>query len=367
MRKEPITQGQLMLYLILFFYSTMVGFESSHLIKSAQYDGPLVLIIAGCGGLLVAFLTIKFAERRPNEFFVHYGKEILPYWIHLFFMGILFFAFLHTSAYVLREYEDFIVQTYLSETPNWAVGVLLGLVVAISVRLGVKTIFRTAQGLFFMIIVADLLNTILIGKELRWERWIAFITNHNGHGIFVGSYSITPLFGQVMIILFFFPFISQKHKTLKSVSWAIFLSVLWVIINFINLLLLFGPNLASHITYPMLELVRFIKIAGFIENLDPFLIAIWSTTVYLKITLLFYTACLILAQLFHLKDHRPFVFSLAAVMVALSLQMSGGSAALTRFFEESWATFFYFIILIPIFYFLVDTIKRTIKKKSMDN
>ncbi|MFF2448777.1 endospore germination permease [Neobacillus sp. NPDC058068] len=364
MKTAQISQNQLLLFLILYFYSTLVGFSASHLIHISQYDTILVLCISGLAAGIYAYFTIKLANRRPNEFFFHYGKEIFPQWIHILFMGFYSLSFLHTSAFVLREYEDFIVQTYLGETPNWAVGGMLGIVVAITARLGIQTLFRTAQGLFFLTLIADISNTIFIGKELKWDRWMAFITNHSGHGIFAGTYMTIPFFGEVIVLVFIFPYLTQKNKTLKSVSWAIVLGLLLIIVNFVFLLLLFGPNLASHITYPMLEMVRYIRIADFIENLDPFLISIWSTTVYLKISLLFFLSVQILAQFFRLKDHRPLTFSLAAVMVALSLQMSGGSASLTSFYTKSWATYSYFIEGVPILYLLMDTLKRFIKKRS---
>lgn len=313
---------------------------------------------------MYAFFTIKLAKRRPAEFISHYGREIFPYWIHVIFMGFYCLSFLHISAFILREYEDFFVQTYLPETPNWAIGIILGFVVAVTVRSGVVTLFRTAQGLFFIVILADIVITAFIGKELKWDRWMAFVTNHSWQNIYKGSFYTIPFFGEVVIIIFLFPYLAQKSKTFKSVIWAISLALLFIMINMVFLLLLFGPNLASHSTYPMLEMVRYIRIADFIENLDPFLISIWSTTIYLKISIMFYISVQILAHLFQLKDTRPLIFSLAAVMVALSLQMSGGTSALSSFFTEAWATYTYFIEGIPILYLLIDTIKRFIKKRS---
>lgn len=353
-----------MLFLMLMFYSTLVGFSISHLVYMAQYDSLLVLTISGIVGCILSYIYVKFANRRPGEFFVHYGSEIFPKWIHLSFMGLFFFFFLHTSAYILREYEDFIVQTYLSQTPNWAVGVLIGFVVAYTARLGIQTLFRTAQGLFFMVLFAYFLDSVFIWKELTWDRGVAFITNHSFKGIYNGIYTSIPFFGEIFLIIFVFPYFTQKNKTFKTMCWSIFWGLLIINSNIFFLLLLFGPNLTSHITYPMLELVRYIRIADFIENLDPFLIAIWSTTVYLKLSIVFYIANLIAAQVFGLKDHRPLTFSLAAVMVALSLQMSGGTAALTSFYNRSWATYAYFIELIPILYLLMDSVKKMIRKKS---
>ncbi|WP_066390504.1 GerAB/ArcD/ProY family transporter [Neobacillus mesonae] len=364
MQTEKISQNQLILFIILFSFSTQVGFGASQLIYLSQYDSIIALCISGLAGIILAFFFIKLANRRPNEFYVNYGKEIFPSWIHIPFMVIFFVSFLQISALILREYEDFIVQTYLPRTPNWAVGFMFGLVIAVTARLGFENLFRIAQGLFYLCILANIGNLILIGRELQWNRLMAFITNHSGHGIFVGSYSIIPFFGEAIILLFIFPYLSQKHKTLKSIILGTIFSVLFIGVNIVWLILLFGPNLTSHLTYPMLEMIRYVRIADFIQNLDHLLISIWATTVFIKITVFFTTAVQILTHLLRLKDYRPLTFSLAAVMVALSVSMASGSAEVTSFYNQSWATFSYFLQGIPILYLLIDTVKQSKKSKS---
>jgi spore germination protein KB len=344
---EGISQSQIIHFLILFFYSTFIGFSSVQLIKRTQYDALLVLFISGVIACLLAFLVLKLANRRPTEFIVFYGKDIFPYWIHVFLMGIMFFFCLHGSAFILREYEDFIVQVYLPETPHWAIGIMFGTAIAIMARLGIVTLFRSAQGLFFITLFSILLNTIFVGREVKWERSMAFITNHNIDGILQGSYFISPFFGEVVFFIFIYPYIIKKEKTLKSFFWAIVFSVSMIIIYIAFLILLFGPNLISHLAFPILEMGRYIHIAEFIENLDPLLIAIWSTMVYIKISFFFYLSVVILAQLMNIQDYRPLTFSLAAVMISISLNMAENYAGLLDVYEHSWPTFAYCVELIP--------------------
>ncbi|ULT57277.1 GerAB/ArcD/ProY family transporter [Neobacillus drentensis] len=366
MKTEGISQQQIIQFFILFFYSTFVGFSSVQLIKMAQYDSLIVIFIGGLSAVVQAFIGIKLANRRPDQFIVIYGKEIFPYWIHFFLMGAMFFFCFHGSAFMLREYEDFIIQVYLPETPNWAIGILFGATVAIMARLGIVTLFRSAQGLFFITILAILLNTLFVGKELRWERSMAFITNHDFQGILQGGYFISPFFCEIVLLIFIFPYIMDKKRTRRSLFWAIFFSISLIIIYIGILILLFGPNLTVHLAYPILEMVRFIKIAEFIENLDPLLIAVWSTMVYIKISFFFYLAVQILAQLLKLKDYRPLTFSLAAVVVSMSVTMAENYASLIDVYEHAWPTFALCVESIPLLYLLMDTIKNYVKKKSMN-
>ena len=365
MKTNTITPNQITLFLIIYFLSTFIGFFTVQLINNAQYDSLLVICISGLVGCIYAFLCVKLANRRPEEFIVHYGKEIFPNWIHLFLMGFIFFFCLHACSTLLKEYADFLIQVYLPETPEWAIGTVLGIVIAITARLGIVTLFRAAQGLFYIILLALLINGIFLGKELNFDRWIAFVTNHTLPGILKGSYFTTPFIGELGLFVFIFPFFTKKNKILKSFVWGIIFACFLIMTHIAQLLLLFGPNLVSHLSFPMLEMVRFIRIANFIENLDPLLIAIWSTMVYLKISFFFYLSAFILAQIFRLKDHRPLTFSLAAITVVTSVRLSENAAGLNFFMETTWPTYAYFAESIPILYLLMDTLRRFWKKKAI--
>jgi spore germination protein KB len=365
MKLERITQNQILLFFILYFFSTQLGFAFGPLVSVAQYDTWLSICFGGLGGVILAYVTVKLANRNANEFFVHFGRKIVPVWIHIPLMGILIFFFLHLGSIIIHEYEDFIVQNYLPATPSPAVGIMLSLVIAVTVRNGIETLFRTAQGLFFLIITAVILQYFLVISDFEWNRWMAFVTNHNIKGVLKGSYIITPWFGEIILLIFFYPFIAEKEKTLKSIIWATIFSTIILLFTSFSLLFLFGPNLASHLTYPVLEIIRFVRIADFIENLDPVMVAIWSTSVFLKVGIILYVSTLILAQLFNLKDYRPFVFSLTLVMIIMSLKMSENTADLNDFFQNSWTPFAYFIEIIPLLYFFIDKIKKYFSKKQI--
>jgi spore germination protein KB len=363
LKLERISQNQILFFFTLYFFSTTFGFSFGPLVALSQYDTWLCLCFGGLGGIVLVFFTLKIANRKKGEFFVHYGAGIVPIGIHIPLMVISFFFFLHLGSYILREYEDFMIQTYLPTTPGAAVGILFAITIAITVRIGIETLFRTAQGLFFVIIIAVILLNLFVIKELEWNRLAAFVTNHRINGLLKGSYSIAPWYGEIILLVFFYPFIAEKEKTFKSIIWATFFSTVLLISTVVSVLLLFGPRLTTHLTYPVLELLRFIRIADFIENLDPLLIAIWSTTVFLKVGIILYVSTLILSQLLKLKDYRPLVFSLTFVMIILSLTMSENTAELNNFFQNSWATFALFVESIPVVYLLIDSIKKHFIKK----
>lgn len=89
---QRVTQLQLGLMFVLFHFSTATGFLMGLIFPTADYQGWLVILTAFAGGLLITYISFALAKRRPSEFLVHYGKELVGRWLHIILMiGFGFF------------------------------------------------------------------------------------------------------------------------------------------------------------------------------------------------------------------------------------------------------------------------------------
>ncbi|MCY9694955.1 GerAB/ArcD/ProY family transporter [Paenibacillus alginolyticus] len=361
---QRITQLQLTLMFILFHFSTTTGFLIGPISSSAGYQGWLAILLASIGGILITFLSFTLAKRKESEFIVHYGKELIGRVPNIIIMIVFGFFFLHLASLVLREISDFMVQIYLPTTPEWVIAGLFGLVVTIAVRSGLEAILRCASGFFFIIFGIVGITPFLIGKELNTERMIAFITHINPGSLFHESYPFIPWFGEMFLILFIFPWIANPQKTFRSLTWAMVISLFFIESNLVLCLLLFGSKLSGQLTYPVLEMIRFIRIGDFLENLDPIIVAVWLSSLFIKISVLLYIPTLIVSQLFKLKDARPLSFSLGAIMVGLSMHMFKNIIELNNFLIKTWPNFALCVECIPLIYLVASIIKKHPRKSG---
>lgn len=118
---QRVTQLQLGLMFVLFHFSTATGFLMGLIFPTADYQGWLVILTAFAGGLLITYISFALAKRRPSEFLVHYGKDLVGRWLHIILMIGFGFFFIHLAGLVLREITDFLIQVYLPTTPSWMV------------------------------------------------------------------------------------------------------------------------------------------------------------------------------------------------------------------------------------------------------
>lgn len=355
---QRISQIELGLMFVLFNFSTAAGFLMGPLSQLTGYQGWLIVAIAHSGGLLIACLSVAFAKKRPEEFFIQYGREAVGKWLNLIMMIMYGFFFIHLAGVVLRQATDFLVQIYLPATPSWVIAASFGLVISIGVRSGIEAIFRCAAGFFFVIFSTATIVPFLVGKELDYQRTIALVTSLSWSDIVPTSYPFIPWFGEMFLVIFIFPFIAQAEKTSRTLLWSSVISLVFFEIYYLLCILLFDEPLMAQFTYPILEMLRFIRIGDFLENLDPIVVAIWIAGLFIKISILLYMAVFIASRLLQLKDSRPLSFSFGAIMVGLAMHSVKNLIELNHFVMHAWVNFAYFVECSPLIYWGISAVKR---------
>ncbi|ULL18560.1 spore gernimation protein [Paenibacillus sp. H1-7] len=352
-----VTQLQIYMLFTQYLFTTMIGFLMGTLIEKGGYAAWLSLIAGAAGGVFLTYISYRLAIRRPTRFFGHYGHTIIGKWLHYPLVALMIFSFLFSAAFVMRELQDFISDVYLSNTPAWAVASVFGICVAYAVRSGITTIFRAAQGIFFLSIFGVLIVPLFVGEGMNPDMLIALTNHFKLKGIWSGTYLVTALYGQMNFILFLLPYFAKPGTTMRSIGWAAATSIFIILTHMIPTLLIFGPHLSANLFFPELELISYVRIGSFLENLDPILISVWLSSLFIKISLFVFVSVIALTHTFGLQDHKPFSFSMTAAMITLCLLMARTAPELSEALNHGEMTFLIITECIPIVYLLVDRIR----------
>jgi spore germination protein KB len=361
---ERVSQSQIYMLFSHFLFTTTLGFFASTLVKNGRYTAWLPFLLGSAIGIVITYFAYKLAIKRPTQFLGSYGKEILGKWVHYPLTIIMIFSFMFAAASVLRQLQDFMIEVYLPATPGWAVSAMFGICLAYAVRSGVGTIFRSSQGIFFLSVAGVLIVPFFVHKEFNYHMAIALFNHFEMKGIWNGTYMVTALYAEMTFITFLFPYFTCQNKTMRSLIWAVITSVIIVLTNLISMILVFGPDLTANLQYPQLELIRFIRAAATLENLDPVLIAIWLSSLFIKISLFLYIAIICLTHTFSLKDHKPFSLFMTVIMVGVSLYMVRSKPEFDDLYQHGEFTYLLLIDLVPIVYFVVDQIRSSRVKQG---
>lgn len=359
MASRPGHVSQLQVYMLFsqYLFTTLLGFLINTLAEKAGFASWLSLIAGAAGGTAITYLSYRLGMRRPKQFFGHYANTLVGRWVHYPLVALMIFSFLFSASFVLRELQDFICDVYLPDTPDWAVASILGICVAYGVRSGIKTLFQAAQGIFFLSILGVIVIPFFVGNAVNLDMAVALTNHFEASGIWNGTYFVMALYGQMSFIVFLIPYLANPRHTMKSIGWAVVTSVIVVLANLIPTLLIFGPKLAANMKYPELELISYVRIGSFLENLDPLLIAVWLSSLFIKISLFVFVSVIALTHTFGLNDHKPFSFSMTATMIVICLFMARSGPERAQLLNHGEMTFLLVTELIPVIYLAADFIR----------
>ncbi|MBM7568802.1 GerAB/ArcD/ProY family transporter [Paenibacillus sacheonensis] len=354
---KAITPLQIYMMSTQFLFSTAIGFFIGPLVLKAGFMSWISVILGSGIGLAMTYLSFRLMQRRPEEFLAHYGMHIVGRWPHYIIFACVLLIHLYMAAFVLRELSDFIIQIYLPGTPEWAVVSLFGLCIARGVRSGPVHFFRSAQGLFLFSVISVFTFPLFVSSEVDTEKLIAFVTDFHPGGIWDGTLISSALFSETAFIVYLIPYFRNKERTFRMVAWSALTAAFVTIANIVATLMLFGSELTANLTYPTLEMIRYIWAGSFLENLDPLLIVFWLFSMLLKIGLFLMMGTLITAHLFGLKDHKPFSYGMAAAMIVLSIAMFESTADIEESTTQSQSILLLLKSSVPLLYLLVDSLR----------
>ncbi|SFJ92862.1 spore germination protein KB [Paenibacillus sp. UNC496MF] len=355
---KGITQFQLYTMLTQFLFSTAIGFFIGPLVEMAGFMSWVGTVLGWVFGLLLSYFTFRLLRKRPDSYLGEYGKEILGRWPHYLIFAVAILIHLYMAAFILRELTDFIIQIYLPGTPGWAVATLFGLCIARGTRSGVVGFFRGAQGLFLFSVISVLTFPLFSVNHVDTEKFVALWTDFHPHGIWDGTVLSTSFFAEMSFITYLIPHFNHKEKTFRTLFWASLTALVVVIVNMIAVLFLFGPDLTANMTYPTLELIRYMRAGSFLENLDPMLIVFWQFSMLLKIGLFLLVGTILATHVFGLKDHKPLSYGMSAAMIFLSLYLFESMADIEVITKSSGSAMMILKAALPSLYLFVDWLRN---------
>ncbi|MEK8206900.1 GerAB/ArcD/ProY family transporter [Paenibacillus sp. FSL L8-0696] len=348
------TKWQLFRFITIFFSSQTTIFLIPAIIATSSYQGWIALIVGSLLGLILLWFTIYVGKLRPNQAWVHFGKEIIGKWPHKFMILLLLCWCVYYVSFDIENFVLFFGSNYLRGTPPLFIQCVVGLVIMYTASLGFATITYMADGLFiiFFITVIILFNLFLPNADFNMVP--AFFHYHDPGIALKDSIVVMSWFGEWIVLLFIAPDLKIEAKMMKRLVFAQFYVSITVLIGWLLTMMSFGPHLGQQLQYPFLEMVRSSKEDNLLGNTDPLLIGIWSSSMFIHSSFLIYIASKCLSSLFNTNSKKIYVplLTLASVTIAYLYSRDVG-----RYYEhyKSFAIVIIWLIVesIPIYYGIV--------------
>ncbi|MBD0379505.1 GerAB/ArcD/ProY family transporter [Paenibacillus sedimenti] len=324
--------------------------------KTAGRDLWLSPIWASFIGLFTVYIACKLNKRFPEKTIIEYSEHILGRIIGKVLGLIYLLFFLHITGIIVREYGEFIVGTFLRNTPISVVMGSMVLVCALNVRGGVEVIGRTAQMFVPIVMFLFICLVALLIPDLKPTNMLP-IMEHGLSPSLKGSLVPQGWFSEFILISFLLPYLTDRKKGMKWGMISVVGVMLTVVITNLATYLIFG-ELTATLVYPVMVAARFISFADFFEHLEAFVMAIWVGGTFVKISMFYYAIVSGTAQWLKLSDYRPVTLPIGFLLVLVSIWLAPSLQELVHFLGT--ASPFYFLTvqtLIPTLLLLIAWVK----------
>lgn len=353
-----VNNWQIYRFAFVYLYSQNVAFLLPRLFGMSNYYGWIALL----GGYTISgfflLLTVKLGRLYPDKPFQEFGARIIGKWPH---KAVLAFITLYTLALIGIDVENFIVflhSMYMPDTPVWITIMLTVLCISLAGRSGLLTIVYMAEGIFLLQLFTTATTVPPTISQGNYDVLVSMITNHDWKQIIVHSSMTVAWFTEWIVMLFLVPTYSFNRRTMRYLFFAGFTVVLLVIMYWMICLINFGPYLSAQLRYPLLELIRYVRFGDFLDNLDPVLISVWSTTMFIRSSFLMYVCSNCVKEIFNINKRRMLTFMIGGTVAITALQYSRDPSSYEMALR-SYALYFNAIIInaLPLLYLLVHRIR----------
>ncbi|RKL66237.1 hypothetical protein CR203_16940 [Salipaludibacillus neizhouensis] len=299
-----------LMYLLVHF--GLIFFLFPNDIISSSDEGQWMPILIG---LIVHFVFVYIYMRGlsflPEKNIIHIYSEISN-GLAVFILLPVFIYLLLTNIIGVRAYSEIVTIVFLSNTPSWAIIVLLLLISAYLASKGVEVIFRTGVILAFVIFPIILFVLIASFQNVDW-RYLYPLFNDDFRFITNPSYlkSFSAFTGGFLFLGFVSPFLTYKRK--KVLIAAAILIPFFLLAVYIPVLT-FGHSTSSTFLFPYIMAVDSTYLNWLMfDRVTMFFILCLITFIIVQVSLLLWMASQIIN---HWIPHNP-IYSVVTLVIII--------------------------------------------------
>lgn len=291
----------------------------------AKQDVWLAILLGLTFGLLLFFVYYRLYRYYPDAPLTTYVQHIAGTWIGKILAFIYVVYFLYIASRVLRDFGELLLTFAYPETPLFILNAIMMLAVMYGVYKGIEVVARTGElflTFLYLLAVSGFILIISTGLvdlhqlqpflEEGWKRvWKVVFTE-----------TLYVPFGEMIVFTMLFPYMNNPKKMKQVAIAGMALSgINLAIIMTINVAVL-GADVVARSTFPLLDTIRKIQVANFLERLDIFFMIALIIGGFFKVSVFFYAAVIGTADLFHMQNHQRLVYLLGLMVLLLSIAVA---------------------------------------------
>ncbi|MDQ0216252.1 spore germination protein KB [Oikeobacillus pervagus] len=357
METGKISSLQMMMLLYPTIVATSILDVPSITAKYAKHDLWMSPILASVIGFITVYIAVKLNKLYPDLTIIQISEEIIGRYVGKVIGGLFLFFYVQTTGTIVRSYGEFIVGSFLFNTPISVIMVSMVVLCAFAVYGGLEVLGRITQLLFPLFTLPLILLIIFLSPEFDFLNIFPILED----GIMPpvkGAIVPAGWFTEFFLIAFLLPFLVDREKGMKYGMVSVLIVMITLVLVNLIVLFVFGTTTASKV-YPLMDVSRYISVADFFENLESVTMAVWIGGAFVKTAVFYYAAAIGTAQLLNLKDYRSVIWPIGILIIEFSFWSVNSSMDLESYLNRTFPLYAFIIqTSIPLFLLVLATIRK---------
>lgn len=357
--KTKISNHQLFALAANFAIGDTIIASSSSVAALAQQDAWIVALITPVIGLPFIWLYCYLGKLYSGKTLIDMIESAFGKWFGWIISAIFVTFICLLSAWQVVSYIGNFIQTeYMTETPLYALNLLLIVALVVGMLYGLESIARSAEVFVVLVIILMMVALALNLKNINVENLFPIFEEGIAPTLKGTLFSSVFLTWPFIILLMVYPSCTeQTSKTRK----ALFLGyLLGAVVNFvctIMTIMVLGSTITARSLYPTYLMAKEINV-GVITRIEGVVSFSWILTEFIRTILYFYAGTIGLCQLFKIKNHKRLILPLGLVTLIYS-----GVIYPTAVYQAKWDTTTWVVsiltfgVILPILILAVTKIK----------
>ncbi|HHX87518.1 MAG TPA: endospore germination permease, partial [Firmicutes bacterium] len=345
---ERISGRQLLSIIFIIHSTVVISILPSITTADVYQDAWLSSLVALVAVIAIALVILGLAVRFPRENMVQYSIRLLGPWAGRAVSLVYLWLFLQVAALETRFYADVLISGFLTVTPISFIVIVMVFASSVAAIAGIEVIARIAD-LFFALILILVISTLIIGLPKADFTLIQPVLARGWGPVLRGAVIPTTMAAHLGVTVFLAPSLVQPQKARTWVIGAVALAFLSMALFSIVTIIQLGPTEAARSVFPVMRMVRAVRISSFLERVEAISIFAWGLGIFIGLSTYIAVGAKGLAQVFNLSDYRPLVPPMAAIWVVLSVHLVQDVFQLRELlFYRNFGPYILFLLLIPV-------------------
>lgn len=326
-----ITPGQAGFLMILTVLGTANLTMPAITARVAHMDAWITMILAFFPHVLLIWVIQRIGNTFPQKTTIsnisHITGRYLAIIIILGYLSYLIFA----AAMITRTVSEFLLTTFMPDTPIEIFIIVMLFLSALVVRAGLEVLARTATFITPIFLVSFGAILLLLTGEMDLYSLLPVFEGGIKPIIYGTLYPVIWR-GEFILMLFIWPYLNRPEKGFRSMLVAAVLVLVIMLSVTIASTSILGP-LTSHMHFPTFAMVSYMEI-GFLTRLDAIFMAVWIAGAFIKISIFYYVICLLLGELFGIKEYKCTVYPVGLILGAMVITVAPNMAVFESLFPD---------------------------------